>query len=303
MKVPLLVVVIGPTGVGKTPVAIQIATHFKTEIISADSRQMFRELPVGTAAPTLEEMKGVSHHFTGNLSVSEPMDAGQWAQQARVKIEELFQKHDLVVCAGGSGLYVNALLNGMDELPGKDENLREELGLEMEAQGIGSLQEKLKKLDPEFYAEIDVNNPKRLIRAIEVCILSGQKYSELRSGKNKELPFRVIKIGLDLPREELYERINARVDEMMKNGLEEEARSVLSHRNQNALATVGYREMFAYFDGETTLSEAVELIKQHSRNYAKRQMTWWRKDGEIRWFHPGKMDEIISTIESEKTSG
>lgn len=296
MPVPLLVVVVGPTGVGKTAVAVQLARYFHTEVVSADSRQMYREIPIGTAAPAMEEMQGVPHHFIGNLSVTQPMDAGQWAQQARIKIEELFRQHEVVICAGGSGLYVNALLSGMDELPGKDDQLRAELKSELESKGIAALQEKLKQLDPEFYAEVDTSNPKRLIRAIEVCLLSGQKYSELRSGTKAELPFRVITIGLELPREELYARINQRVDEMMRNGLEAEARAVYPFRDQNALQTVGYRELFSYFDGELTLEQAVDLIKQHSRNYAKRQMTWWRRDESVKWFHPKQSTEMVETI-------
>jgi tRNA dimethylallyltransferase len=296
MKRPLLIVVIGPTGVGKTAVAIFLAKHFKTEVVSADSRQMFREIPVGTAAPSLEEQAGVPHHFIGNMSVTESMDAGQWAEQARTKIDELFKQHEVVICAGGSGLYVNALLNGMDDLPGKDENLREQLRKEYEAGGIEVLQKQLIELDPEYYYEVDINNPKRLIRAIEVCQLSGKKYSELRSGSNHELPFDVVKIGLELPREELYARINLRVDEMMKNGLEQEARKVYHLKEMNALHTVGYRELFSCFDGEYSMDKAVELIKQHSRNYAKRQMTWWRRDEEVRWFAPWDTVGVLNAI-------
>jgi len=293
MTSPLLVVVLGPTAVGKTSVAIQLAKHFKTEIVSADSRQLFRELPIGTAAPSVEEMQGVPHHFIGNLSVAQRCDAGQWAGEARKVLDELFKKHDVVICAGGSGLYIDALLNGMDELPERDDTLRRELQDLFAEKGIGALQEKLKTLDPEYYAQVDINNHKRLIRGIEVCILSGGKYSEKRSGKQAELPFRVVKIGLEMDREKLYERINQRVDQMMEAGLEKEARSVIAFRDNNALATVGYREMFDYFDGKTTLPQAIELIKQHSRNYAKRQMTWWRRDSSIKWFHPGKVDDVI----------
>jgi tRNA dimethylallyltransferase len=296
MSSPLLIVVLGPTAVGKTSVAIQLAKHFRTEIISADSRQLFRELPIGTAAPSPEELKEVPHHFIGNLSVAQRCDAGQWANEARKVLDELFKKHDVVVCAGGSGLYIDALLNGMDELPERDDSLRRELQDLFAEKGITALQEKLKALDPEYYAEVDINNHKRLIRGIEVCMLSGGKYSEQRSGKQKELPFRVVKIGLEMDREKLYDRINQRVDLMMSAGLEKEAKSVIAFRDNNALATVGYREMFDYFDGETTLPEAVELIKQHSRNYAKRQMTWWRRDASIKWFHPEQVEEVTQWI-------
>lgn len=296
MRSPLLIVVVGPTGVGKTAVAIQLARHFNTEIISADSRQLFREIPVGTAAPSAEEMQGVPHHFIGNLSVAQRSDAGQWAIEARRLIETLFKKYDVLICAGGSGLYVDALLNGMDELPERDDALRKELQQLFEKEGLSALQEKLKALDPEYYAEVDVNNHKRLIRAIEVCMVSGEKYSAMRSGKAKELPFHVVKIGLELDRAELYGRINQRVDKMMQAGLEAEARSVLAFRDNNALATVGYRELFDYFDGKTSLEEAVNLIKQHSRNYAKRQMTWWRRDSGIKWFHPSQVGHIIQYV-------
>lgn len=300
MTKPLLIVVVGPTGVGKTAIAIRLAQHYKTEIISADSRQMFREIPIGTAAPSIEEQAGIPHHFIGNMSVTESMDAGQWADQARAKINELFKTHQILICAGGSGLYVNALLNGMDNLPGKDEVLREQLRKECEEEGIEVLQKKLLLLDEEYYYEVDINNPKRIIRAIEVCLLSGQKYSELRSGTQHELPFDVVKIGLELPREELYARINLRVDQMMANGLEEEARSVYALKELNALHTVGYRELFSYFDGEYSLEQAIELIKQHSRNYAKRQMTWWRKDEEIKWIRPDEFEGIWHNIQSQR---
>ncbi len=296
MSSPLLVVVLGPTAVGKTSVAIQLAKHFQTEIISADSRQLFRELPIGTAAPSKDEMQGVPHHFIGNLSVSERCDAGQWAQQARVVLDELFRKHSVVICVGGSGLYIDALLNGMDELPERDDILRNELQTLFQEKGIMALQEKLQSLDPEYYQEVDINNHKRLIRAIEVCILSGGKYSEQRLGQQAELPFRVVKIGLEMDRGLLYERINVRVDQMIAAGLENEGRSVLEYRNNNALATVGYREMFDYFDGNSSLEKAIELIKQHSRNYAKRQVTWWRRDLSIKWFAPEQFADMIDYI-------
>ena len=302
MSSPLLVVIVGPTGVGKTAVAVHLARHFNTEVISADSRQMFREIPVGTAQPSAEEMRDVKHHFIGNLSVGDTCDAGKWSAEARLVIEELFRTHRVVICAGGSGLYIDALLNGMDELPERNDELRHELQTMFAKEGIAVLQEKLHNLDPEYYAEVDINNHKRLIRAIEVCLLSGGKYSSMRQGISAKLPFDVLKIGLEMDRELLYDRINLRVDEMMRAGLEEEARSVLPFRNNHALATVGYRELFDYFDGRTTLDKAVELIKQHSRNYAKRQMTWWRRDDSIRWFAPDQVKDILDYLQSETGS-
>jgi tRNA dimethylallyltransferase len=297
MRKQLLIVVVGPTGVGKTAVAIQLAKNYGTEIVSADSRQFYKEIPIGTAAPTIEETDGVVHHFIGHLSVREPMDAGQWAQQASMKIESLFLTYDTVICAGGSGLYINALLSGMDDLPERSDVLRTELEEAFTMHGISVLQERLRNLDPEYCEMVDMNNHKRLIRAIEVCELSGRKYSELRKGEAAQLPYQVVTIGLNMDREVLYKRIDARVDLMIQQGLEDEARSVSDFRNNNALATVGYREMFSYFDGEISKERAVELIKQHSRNYAKRQLTWWRRDDTVNWFHPSQINEIIARCE------
>jgi tRNA dimethylallyltransferase len=302
MNKPLLIVIVGPTGVGKTAVAIQLAKHYKTEIISADSRQFYKEIPIGTAAPSSEEQSGIPHHFVGHLSVTQDMDAGKWSLEAEAKINELLHDHETVICAGGSGLYVNALISGMDELPERDDELRAELESLFKAEGIEALQNKLRLLDPEYCNEVDMNNHKRLIRAIEVCILSGKKYSELRNGLQKQLPYNVALIGLNIDRDLLYARIDVRVDQMMENGMEEEARAVLSYRNSNSLATVGYRELFTYFDGEITKEKAVELIKQHSRNYAKRQLTWWRRNGHVNWFQPGEIALIIKRCEELRTA-
>lgn len=296
MQKPLLVVVLGPTGVGKTAVAVALAQKFQAAILSADSRQFYKEIPIGTAQPSPEELNAVKHFFIADHTITDAIDAGRYGREARAILEQEFAKHRVVIMAGGSGLYIDAVVNGFDALPDADAAIREELQGAFEEKGIEALQEELKKLDPEFYEEIDRNNPSRLIRAIEVCRLSGKKYSELRVGKPDTLPFRVIKIGLDLPREELYDRINKRVDEMMKSGLEEEARTVFEHRKLNALQTVGYKELFDYFDGTITKEKAVELVKQHSRNYAKRQLTWWRRDDQIHWFNPGEfvaMEELI----------
>lgn len=296
MKKPLLVIVLGPTAVGKTAVAISLAKKFNTCIFSADSRQLYKEIPIGTAQPSEEEIQSVLHFFIASHSVQEHVDAGRFGKEARELLIQEFKKYPIIIMAGGSGLYIDAVINGFDELPDADLSIREELQVSLEEKGISVLQEELQKLDPEYFTQVDQNNPARLMRAIEVCRLSGKKYSDLRKGKSEFLPFDVLKIGLDLPREELYARINLRVDEMMKAGLEEEARAVLPYRKMNALQTVGYKELFDYFDGITTKEKAVELIKQHSRNYAKRQLTWWRRDESIRWFKPEELVEIEELI-------
>jgi tRNA dimethylallyltransferase len=302
MSRPLLVVLLGPTAVGKTAVAVALAKRFHTGVVSADSRQFYKEIPVGTAQPSIEEQRAVPHFFIATHSIRETLDAGRYSREARALLEKEFASHPVLILAGGSGLYIDAVINGFDELPQQDAALRGELQALYEEKGITALQEELEKLDPEYFTQVDKSNPSRLIRAIEVCRLTGKKYSELRSGKNDALPFRVVKIGLELPRKELYDRINRRVDQMMESGLEEEARNVYPQRTLNALQTVGYKELFDHFDGKTTKEKAIELIRQHTRNFAKRQMTWWRKDAEIRWFNPGDVAGMEKLIE-EKLKG
>lgn len=298
MSRPLLVVLCGPTAVGKTVVAVQLAVHFKTSVFSADSRQLYKEIPVGTAQPSAEELKQAPHFFIASHSIHQPLDAGSYARECRSKLEEEFRKHPVIIMAGGSGLYIDAVLNGFDDLPVQNEELRAELQSLFGAKGIAFLQEELKKLDPVYYETVDKENPSRLIRAIEVCRLSGKRYSDLRSGKKAELPFDVLKIGLELPREELYARIHRRVDQMLADGLEAEAKTVFPYRTLGPLNTVGYKEFFDYFEGKTDFKRAVELIAQHTRNYAKRQMTWWRKDISIHWFHPSATAQMITAIET-----
>lgn len=292
MLKPLLVILLGPTAVGKTSLAIALAKKFNTVIFSADSRQLYKEIPIGTAQPTPEEIQEVAHFFIASNSITEHIDAGRYGKEARELLISEFKKHALIIMAGGSGLYMDAVINGFDDLPDANPTIRAELNLEFQEKGISVLQDELKKLDPIYFAQVDQHNPARLMRAIEICRLSEKKYSELRIGKAESNAFEVLKIGLDLPREELYARINNRVEVMFENGLEEEARSVFPYRKMNALQTVGYKELFDYFDGHLTKEKAIELIKQHSRNYAKRQLTWWRRDTAITWFHPTQLKEI-----------
>jgi tRNA dimethylallyltransferase len=298
MSARLLVVVTGPTASGKTAAAIALAKHFGTEIISADSRQFYREIPVGTAAPSEAEREGIVHHWMGSRSITEPVDAGMYGREVRQLIATLFEKHKVVILTGGSGLYIDAVLRGFDNLPEADAALRRELNAKLETQGIGSLQEQLRVLDPAFYAEVDLNNPARLIRAIEVCISSGQPYSVLRRNEGAAAGFPVLKFCMQLPRPELYERINQRTLQMMQQGFEAEAKAVLPYRQLQALQTVGYKELFDYFDGKCTLDEAVKLIQQHTRNYAKRQLTWIRRDEEMIYMHPENKAEMIRLIET-----
>ena len=292
MLKPLLVILLGPTAVGKTSLAIALAKKFNTVIFSADSRQLYKEIPIGTAQPTPEEIQEVAHFFVASNSITEHIDAGRYGKEARELLISEFKKHALIIMAGGSGLYMDAVINGFDELPDANPTIRAELNLEFQEKGISVLQDELKKLDPIYFAQVDQHNPARLMRAIEICRLSEKKYSELRIGKAESNAFEVLKIGLDLPREELYARINNRVEVMFENGLEEEARLVFPYRKMNALQTVGYKELFDYFDGHLTKEKAIELIKQHSRNYAKRQLTWWRRDTAITWFNPTQLKEI-----------
>ena len=291
-------VIAGPTASGKTALAVEIASKLGTEIISADSRQFYRELPIGTAAPEPGYLNRVKHHFAGHLSVNEEYNVSRFEQDVLALLKVLFKKHRYVVMTGGSGLYIDAVCKGIDELPDPDESLRRELDALFENEGIVALQEKLQQLDPEYYEVVDTKNPKRLMRAIEVCLQTGKKYSELRKGTPKERDFQCLKIGLELPRAELYDRINRRTEVMLEKGWIEEAKSVIRYRNLNALNTVGYKELFQYLDGNLSLDEAVEKIKTNTRRYAKRQLTWFKRDKEMHWFHPGETDKILEFITS-----
>lgn len=288
----LLIVVAGPTAVGKTSLSIELARHLKTEIISADSRQFYREMKIGTAAPSTEELAAVPHHFIGNLSIHDYYNVFRYETDVLILLEKLFSKYNCVIITGGSGLYINAVCDGIDELPDPDPLLREQLNQMFQVHGISYLQNQLLQSDPEYFKVVDKQNPIRLIRAIEVCKLTGKTYSALRSEQSKPRNFRVLKIGLFRERETLNDIINQRVDNMMKNGLLEEVRALYSFKHLNALNTVGYRELFAFLDGNITLSEAVTNIKTNTRRYAKRQMTWFKKYPDFRWFHPDQFEEI-----------
>lgn len=288
-----LIVLVGPTASGKTDLALELAQILNTEIISADSRQFYKEIPIGTAAPTKEQLELVPHHFVGNLSIKDNYNVSQFERDVLQLIEEKWKIYDQMIMVGGSGLYVNAVCHGIDELPDPDKALRKELNLLYQAHGIEALREKLKTLDPEYYKVVDVNNPKRLLRAIEVCLQTGKTYSSLRTNKAKPRSFNIIKMGLELDRKLLNERIHMRTDEMMKRGWLKEAESVHPNKNQNALNTVGYKELFAYLEGHMTWEEAITKIKTNTRRFAKRQMTWFKKDPEIVWFNPENKEQII----------
>jgi tRNA dimethylallyltransferase len=298
----LLVVIAGPTASGKTAAAIKLALHYGTEIISADSRQFYREIPIGTATPTEAEKQGVIHHWLGNRSITEPVDAGTYSREVRTLLAMLFAKHRVVILTGGSGLYIDAVLNGFDELPEANETVRNQLRQEFKANGIAVLQQKLGTLDPEYFAQVDINNPARLMRAIEVCLTTGKSYSALRRNNATPLPWPCLKFGMDLPREKLYERVNQRTLKMIDDGFEAEAKRVLQYRNQQALQTVGYKEWFEYFDGKISREEAIHLIQQHTRNYAKRQLTWNRRDKEMVFISPDDVPGMIAMIDQKLDS-
>jgi len=294
----LLVVIGGPTASGKTHVAATLAKHFGAEVISGDSRQFYRAMRIGTARPAEEELLGVKHHFLGHLELKETWSAGEFARQAEPVLQEILKQHGIAVLVGGSGLYLDALTNGLDPMPLVDHAVRERLQHRFQQHGLHDLLKELDRLDPAISGIIDRQNPHRVIRALEVCMASGRPYSAQRIGPRQREDLRIVRIALDLPREELYARIDARVDRMVADGLEEEARSLLPYRDLNALRTVGYREFFEHFDGKTGREEAIEQIKQHTRNYAKRQLTWIRRDPAWQRLSPAAADALITTVHS-----
>ncbi|HEY9047178.1 MAG TPA: tRNA (adenosine(37)-N6)-dimethylallyltransferase MiaA [Ohtaekwangia sp.] len=296
MKEHKLIVIVGPTAVGKTAVAIQVAEHLGTEIISADSRQIYRELTIGTAKPDEAELKRVPHHFIDSHSIKEDYDAASYGRDALSLIHRLFEQHKFLVLCGGSGLYVKAVLEGFDEIPDVPDEIREHLTKNFEQHGIVWLQEQMCALDPEHFAALDQQNPHRLMRALEVKIGTGQSIASFRKQAKLQHPFEVIKIGLELPREELYSRIDARMDQMVAAGLFDEATQLYAYRHHNALQTVGYQEIFDYMDGKYDREEAVRLLKRNSRRYAKRQLTWFKRDEETLWMNPGNIQAILNLI-------
>ncbi|MBC8047863.1 MAG: tRNA (adenosine(37)-N6)-dimethylallyltransferase MiaA [Fimbriimonadaceae bacterium] len=294
-----LIVIAGPTAVGKTDVAISVAKHFNTEIISADARQFYRELNIGTAKPSSAQLAEVKHYFINNLSIHDPYDVGLYEQEVLQVLSPLFLLHDTIILCGGSGLYIDAVINGLDKFPEKDIEIRKQLEHKLKSEGIESLQQLLKEKDIKYYNKVDLQNPHRLIRALEVYLTTGIPYSSYTKKEPDKRGFTAIKICLNIERPVLYQRINERVDKMMQSGLVEEAEKLYQYKNIPALNTVGYKELFEYFDGEKDLKTALEEIKQHTRNYAKRQLTWFRKDQDYKIFRPEQLDEMVAFVKQE----
>ncbi|MCD0490301.1 tRNA (adenosine(37)-N6)-dimethylallyltransferase MiaA [Pedobacter sp. MC2016-14] len=295
-----LIVIVGPTAIGKTALAISLAQHFSTEIISADSRQFFTEMEIGTAKPSAFELAQAPHHFINSHSIKQLFSTGDFELEALRILESLFKKQDIAILVGGSGLYINAVCNGLDELPDTDLQIREELNQRLAVEGLATIKAQLKQLDPEYFERVDQSNPQRMIRGLEFFLSTGHKLSSYQTHTKKKRPFNILKIGLNQDRTELYNRINYRVDLMMETGLLNEVEGLAPYRNYNALKTVGYTELFDFLDGNIQLQEAIDQIKQNTRRFAKRQLTWFRKDEETKWFEPSQTTEIINYILSKK---
>ncbi|SDM07090.1 tRNA (adenosine(37)-N6)-dimethylallyltransferase MiaA [Pedobacter antarcticus] len=296
-----LIVIAGPTGIGKTALAITLARHYATEILSADSRQFFKEMSIGTAKPDETELAGAKHHFIDSHSIHDFFSTGDFEISALQTLEEVFKVNDLAIMVGGSGLYLDAVTKGLDVLPETDMKIREELNTLFRQQGLDSIREQLSAADPEYYAKIDQSNPQRMIRGLEFFLSTGSKVSSYLTNSKKERPFQIIKIGLNTERANLYARINKRVDLMIAQGLLDEVIGLTDYRELNALKTVGYAELFRYLDGAITLEDAIVQIKQNTRRFAKRQLTWFRRDSEINWFEPGNDNAVISLINEQLT--
>jgi len=292
-----LIVLTGPTAVGKTELCLRLASHFGIPVINADSRQIYHEMKIGTAAPTDEQLRQARHYFVGQLQLDDYYSASLYEQQVIALLPELFRESDYALMAGGSMMYIDAVCNGIDDIPTVDDETRRVLKQRLADEGLESLVEELRRLDPEHYEIVDRQNPRRVVHALEICHMTGRTYTSFRRNERRQRPFRIVKIALNRPREELYERINMRVDRMMADGLLDEARRLYPRRQLNALNTVGYKEMFAYLDGTWTLEEAVERMKGNTRRYARKQLTWFKKDPDVSWFAPGDYQQIINHLQ------
>lgn len=295
-----LVVLLGPTGVGKTEVALQIAEHLQSPIINADSRQLFAEIPIGTAAPTKEQQERVKHYFVGTLHLTDYYSAAKYEEDVLQLLNQHFKHQQVALLSGGSMMYIDAVCQGIDDIPTVDEATRRLMKRKLETEGLDALVAELKVLDPEHYKIVDLHNPRRVIHALEICFMTGNTYTSYRKNTKKIRPFNIIKIGLNRPREEMYERINNRVLKMMNQGLIEEAKAVYPQKGLNALNTVGYKELFAYFDGDTSLDDAILKIQSNTRQYMRKQVTWFKRDNQIKWFSPTNIEEIINYIDDQR---
>lgn len=295
-----LVVLLGPTGVGKTELALQIAEHLQSPIINADSRQVFAEIPIGTAAPTKEQQERVKHYFVGTLHLTDYYSAAKYEEDVLQLLNQHFSSQQVAMLSGGSMMYIDAVCQGIDDIPTVDEATRRLMKRRLETEGLDALVAELKVLDPEHYKIVDLHNPRRVIHALEICHMTGNTYSSYRKNTKKIRPFNIIKVGLNRPREEMYERINNRVLKMMKQGMIEEAKAVYPQKGLNSLNTVGYKELFAYFDGDISLHDAILKIQSNTRQYMRKQVTWFKRDNEIKWFSPTNIEEIINYIDEQR---
>ena len=302
MQKKSLIVIAGPTAVGKSHIAVELAKHLETEIISCDSRQIYKELSIGTAVPDFSELAGIRHHFLQNKSIHRYYNASMFENEVLELLDDLFTTKNVVIMAGGSGMYIDAVCKGIDDLPSVDDEIRNQLQNQYQNEGIESLRTMLKKLDPDYYKTVDLKNTKRILKALEVSLMTGKAYSSFLTNLKKERSFEMIKTGLNIQREVLYERINTRVDRMIQQGLVDEAKRYFEFRNLNALNTVGYKEIFMYLEGSLTLDEAIDLIKRNTRKYARRQLTWFRKYNDIKWFDPPDRDEIKKYVNKQLRS-
>lgn len=295
-----LVVLLGPTGVGKTELALQIAEHLQSPIINADSRQIFAEIPIGTAAPTKEQQERVKHYFVGTLHLTDYYSAAKYEEDVLQLLNQHFNNQQVALLSGGSMMYIDAVCQGIDDIPTVNEATRRLMKRKLETEGLEALTAELKVLDPEHYKVVDLHNPRRVIHALEICYMTGNTYTSYRKNTKKIRPFNIIKVGLNRPREEMYERINNRVLKMMKQGMIEEARAVYPQKGLNSLNTVGYKELFAYFDGDISLDDAILKIQSNTRQYMRKQVTWFKRDNQIKWFSPTNIEEIINYIDDQR---